>query len=152
MYDTAAEVFSLGIILCSLVCDKDPEECMNGYRFGTKSEKPYNVDEALVASLASPNCPEGLEALAYQCVDPEPTSRPTTALCLEELEVLLIEAGQEPPLVPPTNSKVGYPSGEGADKDLEKRADLRLPGPPSGCPVEFPLAFQFEEPNEIHHN
>jgi hypothetical protein len=41
------------------------------------------------------DCPEGLEALALICCEFEPSKRPIAQTCVDELEILLNEYGNQ---------------------------------------------------------
>ena len=90
--DLSSDIFSFGIMLCSIITGQEPSEkflhrtAKSMFEFNQKSMQ--EVRDALIDG-----CPEALEALAYQCCDIEPQRRPNIMQCIEELEAILFDLG-----------------------------------------------------------
>jgi serine/threonine protein kinase len=89
--DLPADIFSFGIMLCEIMTGKEP-----GHEFlFRKAQTKFEVREDEIRNHLLPDCPEGLEALAYQCCDSEPRRRPNILQVIEELETVLMDLGGE---------------------------------------------------------
>lgn len=87
--DISSDVFSFGIILCSIITGQEPSA--DFLHRSAKTMFEINKEEVRESLIAG--CPESLEALAYQCCETEPMSRPVIAQCIEELEAILFDLG-----------------------------------------------------------
>jgi len=86
-YDLASDIFSFGIVICELITGIPPSTTF----MCRQPRNTFALDEEEVGRHVPLDCPEGLEALAYQCCDIDPKKRPTAVMCVEELELLAIE-------------------------------------------------------------
>eukprot|EP01036_Dinobryon_divergens_P024042 gene24042-32456_t len=86
-YDTASDIFSFGIVICEIITGIPPSKTF----MCRQPRNTFSLDEEEVGRNVTLDCPEGLEALAYQCCDVDPKKRPTASMCVEELELIAIE-------------------------------------------------------------
>lgn len=88
-FDLSADIFSFGILLCEMMTDTEPSiDFMH-----RKPQDSFSLNEAEVRTRILPNCPEALEALAFQCCESDPLKRPTADTCVEELETIFSVLG-----------------------------------------------------------
>ena len=69
-YDMASDIFSFGIVVCGLICDRDPSSGFlrrassllpaASFKISTSMTATSAIDEKSLSTAASPGCPEGL--------------------------------------------------------------------------------------------
>ncbi len=82
-FTQAADIFSFGIVLCEVICGKEPSANFLCRR--PQESFALNEEELRVSVLSG--CPEALEALALLCCEVDPCKRPDAHMCREELQV-----------------------------------------------------------------
>ena len=88
-FDLSADIFSFGILLCEMMTDTEPSiDFMH-----RKPQESFSLNEVEVRTRILPNCPEALEALAFQCCESDPLKRPSANTCVEELEAIFSDLG-----------------------------------------------------------
>jgi serine/threonine protein kinase len=81
-YDTKADVFSYGVVLCEMVNGNYPFETM-------ESRETYSLNEMIVSGMRPrmpDECPSHLRILIERCWDDNPQNRPTMEEILELLD------------------------------------------------------------------
>lgn len=87
--DLPSDIFSFGIMLCEIITGKEPSE----HFLHRKAQTKFEIKEEEIRNNLLDDCPEGLEALAYLCLDAEPKRRPNILQVIEELETILLDLG-----------------------------------------------------------
>jgi serine/threonine protein kinase len=82
-FNIAADMFSYGIVLCEMICGKEP----SGSFLKRSPRDLFALNEAELRQSVMPGCPESLEALTLQCCSREPDSRTSAEECVMWLEV-----------------------------------------------------------------
>jgi serine/threonine protein kinase len=78
-----ADIFSFGIVLCEMICKCEPSSEF----LHRQARDFFALDFAELQEAVPHDCPESLEALALQCCQTEPSSRPSASECIEWLQV-----------------------------------------------------------------
>lgn len=79
-FDLPTDIFSLGIILCEIAARKLASDTV------FKRYPPgFGIDEAELRKLASTDCPQGFISLCLDCLNVDPSKRPTTRQILDRL-------------------------------------------------------------------
>lgn len=84
-FDFSTDMFSFGVVLCEIITGIQPSSTF----LCRQARDGFALHEEEVRSRVLPGCPEPLEALTYQCCLSDPSRRPTSGQCLQELEALL---------------------------------------------------------------
>ncbi|KAL6072799.1 hypothetical protein QOT17_005346 [Balamuthia mandrillaris] len=101
-YDSSADVYSYGCILISLLSRQKMPKRSPASRFGFKMEQ--------VLGMMPPSCPLALSALMANCLNVEPSLRPTFRDVLVELKSLLEELPEELLDSEPSSSSTAVPA------------------------------------------
>ncbi|KAG6873102.1 hypothetical protein C0995_002945 [Termitomyces sp. Mi166 len=90
-FDLPTDIFSLGIIFCEIAA----RHLADDTHF--KRHPPtFTIDVNEVHRLASPDCPPDFLALCIECLNTDPSKRPTTRDILERLRVIEAEVAARP--------------------------------------------------------
>ncbi|KAG6887421.1 hypothetical protein C0992_012363 [Termitomyces sp. T32_za158] len=90
-FDLPTDIFSLGIIFCEIAA----RHLADDTHF--KRHPPtFGIDADEVHRLASPDCPSNFLALCLECLNTDPSKRPTTRDILERLRVIEAEVSARP--------------------------------------------------------
>lgn len=90
-FDLPTDIFSLGIIFCEIAA----RHLADDTHF--KRHPPtFGIDVDEVYRLASPDCPSDFLALCIECLNIDPSKRPTTRDILERLRVIEAEVTARP--------------------------------------------------------
>ncbi|KAG5725095.1 RasGEF domain-containing serine/threonine-protein kinase X [Termitomyces sp. T112] len=90
-FDLPTDIFSLGIIFCEIAA----RHLADDTHF--KRHPPtFGIDVDEVHRLASPDCPPDFLALCIECLNTDPSKRPTTRDILERLRVIEAEVAARP--------------------------------------------------------
>lgn len=84
-YGFATDVFSMGIVLCETITEKQPSDsflCRN-------ARDGFALNESELSCAVLPSCPTGFEALTLQCCQLDPVNRPAANQCVLEFELIL---------------------------------------------------------------
>ncbi len=80
-FDLSTDIFSLGVIFCEISARKLADDTH------FKRHPPdFGIDVAEVRSFANPGCPQAFVDLTLDCLNLDPTKRPTTRVVLERLK------------------------------------------------------------------
>ncbi|KAG6884969.1 hypothetical protein C0993_006933 [Termitomyces sp. T159_Od127] len=90
-FDLSTDIFSLGIIFCEIAA----RHLADDSHF--KRHPPaFGIDADEVHRLASPDCPPDFLRLCLDCLNTDPSKRPTTRDILERLRVIEAEVATRP--------------------------------------------------------
>lgn len=82
-FDLPTDIFSLGIIFCEIAARKLADDTH------FKRHPPdFGIDVAEVRKRASPDCPSDFLNLCLECLNTDPSKRPTTRMILERLRAI----------------------------------------------------------------
>jgi LIM domain kinase 1 len=90
-FDLPTDIFSLGVIFCEIASRKLADD--NTFK---RSAPSFAIDQDEVRRLASPGCPPALIQLCIDCLDNEPSQRPTTRVILDRLREIEAEVLSRP--------------------------------------------------------
>ncbi len=134
-YDLSADVFSFGVILCEVITGRAPDSD----HLAREAATGFALDETELLYAILPDCPEGLEALCYQCCETSPQKRPSAAQCLEEIDLILSELNLELPPPPTSRARKSdpSPSNEPTSSNPQNQPIHLKPEPQSINPFEM---------------
>ncbi|KAG5638408.1 hypothetical protein H0H81_000185 [Sphagnurus paluster] len=90
-FDLPTDVFSLGIIFCEIAARRLADDTH------FKRHPPnFGIDTDELHRLSSPDCPADFLSLCIDCLSTDPSSRPTTRVILERLQVIEAEVLARP--------------------------------------------------------
>ena len=72
-FDTSADLFSFGMVLCELITGREPSESF----LNRRPQDLFALNEQEVSDAILDGCPEALEALAMECCQVDAKKRPT---------------------------------------------------------------------------
>jgi LIM domain kinase 1 len=101
-FDLPTDVFSLGIIFCEIAARRLADD-----RHFKRAAPTFGIDPAEVRKLASPGCPPDFLQLCLDCLNTDPSQRPTTRNILERLRVIEAEVLSRPNEGDESNANVG---------------------------------------------
>ena len=136
-FDLPTDVFSLGIIFCEIAARRLADETH------FKRHPPnFGIDATEARKRACPECPPDFLRLCLECVNTDPTKRPTTRMILERLQeieqdVLLRQEGEDVHVGsikfisggkrPPTVQRIpSFGIGIGKDIRVNEKEDISL--------------------------
>lgn len=79
-FDLPTDIFSLGIIFCEIAARKLADD-----KHFKRHPPEFGIDAGELRKLASPDCPPDFVNLCLDCLDTDPSKRPTTRMILERL-------------------------------------------------------------------
>lgn len=85
-FDLPTDIFSLGIILCEIGSRQLADD--NHFK---RTAPTFGIDAEEVKKLMSPGCPEDYYQLCIDCLNTNPTLRPTTRTILDRLRAIEAE-------------------------------------------------------------
>ncbi|KAH6904541.1 TKL/LISK/LISK-DD1 protein kinase [Coprinopsis sp. MPI-PUGE-AT-0042] len=101
-FDLPTDIFSLGIIFCEIAARRLADD-----RHFKRAAPTFGIDPAEVRKLASPGCPPDFLQLCLDCLNTDPSQRPTTRNILERLRVIEAEVLSRPNEGDESNANVG---------------------------------------------
>ncbi|TFK20451.1 TKL/LISK/LISK-DD1 protein kinase [Coprinopsis marcescibilis] len=90
-FDLPTDVFSLGIIFCEIAARKLADD-----RHLKRHAPTFGIDSEEVRRLASPGCPPDFLQLGLDCLNTDPSKRPTTRDILQRLRLIEADVLQRP--------------------------------------------------------
>jgi LIM domain kinase 1 len=115
-YDTRADVFSYGMVLCELVTRRKPPRRQPG--------RAYAFEVKELKSRAPPDTPPELMDLIVSCAQFYPEKRPTFRDILQDLKELQVRLDRDFPSPPPLPPVVSISAaGAGGDSDSSDSSD-----------------------------
>jgi serine/threonine protein kinase len=87
-YTGKTDIFSFGVVLCELICEKEPG--LGGFLV-RDSKTFFVINEAEIRRAAQPGCPPSFLNLTLQCVQSDAELRPSASEALDWLQSLLGE-------------------------------------------------------------
>jgi LIM domain kinase 1 len=115
-YDTRADVFSYGMVLCELVTRRKPPRRQPG--------RAYAFEVKELKSRAPPDTPPELMDLIVSCAQFYPEKRPTFRDILQDLKELQVRLDHDFPSPPPLPPVVSISAaGAGGDSDSSDSSD-----------------------------